>query len=178
MDKTKDPILKEKESVSTGGLEYSFVSLPQSVIEVVDANVQVVWVMSNHGKAIRPRDIIENAQKMFTSEEIKSQDKFWKEHCAGSLRELVDDHFEANCLRFLKCVPKRSVSDEEKKICETLGEFKNFLNDFAHFKDKTLAEAQNIVNKSTLEEIDEQIFDKICTDFIFHLETFFKYKRR
>lgn len=178
MDRRKDPILKEQESISSDGFEYSFVSLPQSVIEVVDACIQVVWVMSNHGKTIRPQDIIKNAQRMFASEEIKSQDEFWKEHCAGSLRELVDDHFEPNCLRFLKCAPKRGMSDEDKKICETLGEFKSFLNDFAHFKDTALERAQNIVNRPTLEEIDEQIFDKICTSFIFHLETFFKCKNR
>lgn len=177
MDEIKDPILGEQKSASAGGLEYSFVGLPQSVIEVINACIQVVWIMGNYGKTVEPRDIIKNAQQMFTSEEIRSQDKFWKEHCAGSLRELVDNHFEPNCHRFLKCIPKRDASDDEKIVCERLMDFKNFLNNFAHFKGKSLDGAKKLIKDPGLSEIDEKVFDKICTDFIFHLQTFFKFKK-
>ncbi len=177
MDELKDPILREQASIPTNGLEYSFVSLPRSTIEIVDACIRVVWVMGSYGKIIEPREIIYNAQKMFISEEIKSQDNFWKEHCAGSLRELVDNHFEANCLRFLKCIPKRDESDETKQLCEKLRDFKEFLNDFAHFKDTATSKAQNLITPAPT-EISEQVFDKICTAFIFHLGNYFKYKNK
>ena len=178
MDETKDPILKEQESISTDGLEYSFVNLPQSTIEVVDVCVRVVWVMGNYRKIVEPRDIIHNVQQIFISEEIKSKNKYWKEHCAASLREIVDNHFEPNCNRFLKCIPKRNLSEEDKKICESLIQYKCFLNDFAHFKKGAIDIAKEILNKQTLKEINEQVFDKICTNFIFLLETFFKFRAK
>jgi len=177
MDEIKDPILREQKGIPTNGLEYSFVNLPKSVIEIVDACIRVVWVMGNYGKTVEPRDIVYNAQQMFINEEIKAKDNFWKEHCAGSLRELVDSHFEANCLRFLKFAPKRSESDETKQLCEKLSDFKEFLNDFAHFKDTAVTGAQNLITPAPV-EISEQVFDKICTAFIFHLGNYFKYKNK
>ena len=177
MDEIKDPILREEKGIPTNGLEYSFVNLPKSVIEIVDACIRVVWVMGNYGKTVEPRDIIYNAQQMFTSEDIKSQDNFWKEHCAGSLRELVDGHFEPNCSRFLRCVPKRSESDEAKELCMKFRGFKDFLNNFAHFKNIAVNDAQNLITPAP-KEINEQVFDKICTAFIFHLGDYFKYKNK
>lgn len=177
MDDIKDPVLREQETISAGGFEYSFISLPKSVIEIINACIQVVWVMGKYEKNVEPRDIIFNAQQMFISEEIKSKDNFWKEHCAGSLRELVDNHFETNCLRFLKTAPRRNESDETKQLCEKLSDFKEFLNDFAHFKNTAVGGAKNLVTPVP-EEINEQVFDKICTAFIFHLGNYFKYKNR
>lgn len=178
MDKAKDPILAEQTSISTQGLEYTFINLPKSVIEIVNANIYLIWTMGNYCKTIKPEDIIFNAQQMFMSEDVKSNDVLWKEHCAASLRELVDSHFEANCPRFLKCIPNRNESDEAKQICETLVEFKIFFNDFAHFKNTAIEHAKTLMGSQNLEEISEGVFDKLCTDFIFHLERYFKYKNR
>jgi len=174
----KDPVLEEHASLSSEGLEYSFVGIPQSVIETVDACVQLIWVLGGYGKTIRPEKIIHNVQRVFVSDEVKTQNIHWKEHCAGSLRELVDNHFEANCLRFLKSVAKRSASEDERIICEKIGSYKEFLNDFAHFRSRAIQKAQGLLNQPSLQEISESDFDKVCTDFIMHLDDFFKHKAR
>ncbi len=174
---TDDQLLKEQKSVSSEGLEYSFVGLASSTIETVDACINLVWIMANYNKTKKPRDIIINAKELFKSEEIKLKDTFWKEHCAESLRELADSHFEQNCKRFLKCVSERSNSDEERKICESLRLLKDFLNDFGHFKNTAIDHAKKILEDNTLVEINEKNFDKICTSFVSQLESFFKYKK-
>lgn len=180
MTKTLDPILAEQKSISTNGAEYDVVNLPKSVIEIVNANIQLVWIMGNYKKNVKPEDIIFNAQSIFKSGDTKSNDKFWKEHCAGSIRELVDGHFEANCLKFLKCVPKRDDSDEARQVCETIRSYKDFFNDFAHFKDSAIGHANALLdpeNKS-LKVISEESFDKLCSGFILHLGKYFKFKNK
>lgn len=178
MDDRLDPILSEQKSVLTKGFEYSFVGISKSSIDVVDTCVSLIWVMGNKGKVIKPRDIIENIQHTFMSEEIKSQDRFWKEHSAGSLRELVDNHFETDCTRFFKTTPIRSTSEEDREIWEKNRNFKDFLNDLAHFQVGALDKAKIVVNDDSVSEIDEKVFDKICTNFILHLEKLFKFKNR
>lgn len=172
----EDQLLKEQKSVSTEGLQYSFVGLASSTIDTIDACVNLIWVKSNLNKTRKPHDIIMNAQEMFKSEEIKLKDVLWKEHCACSLRELIDGHFEQNCKRFLTFVPARN-SSKEIKIYESLRLYKDFLNDYCHFKNTAIVHAKEILADVSIVKIDEQDFDKICTDFILQLEAFFKYKK-
>ncbi|MEK7524717.1 MAG: hypothetical protein AAB588_06870, partial [Patescibacteria group bacterium] len=105
-----DPILAGK-GFSTEGSEYSFTIIPESVIKVIDVNINLVWVMGGFRKTKPARFIINNTQNIFASEEIKSRDELWKEHCAGDLRELADSDFGRDFQRFLKTVPKREDSD-------------------------------------------------------------------
>ncbi len=177
MSLDKDPILAGQPSISTGGAEYDFVNLSESVIEVVSINVQLVWVMGRFNKSTTPIRVIKNAQNMFLSEEIKSRDEFWKEHCAASMRELMDKHFHQNCARFLASVPKRQHSDDARKLHERLNKHKDFLNDFSHFKHSAIEHAKVLLGRNVA-SLGEEDFDKLCTSFLIDLSDYFSFKKR
>lgn len=177
MDELQDPLLKEQLSVSAPGLEYAFVNLPRSIIETVNANIQLVWVMKNLTKTITPEEIIVNAQKMFSSNEIKANDALWKEHCAATLRELVDKHFQQNCLFILRLVANRNDSEQAQNICDQLQGYKDFFNDFSHLRHTAKEQAAKLLGTG-LDEIDEQAFDKLCTRYILVLDAYFKFKAK
>jgi hypothetical protein len=178
MSEFQDPLLKKQKSIEKKISDYEFLKIPQEIIDVVDANIWLVWIMGNYKKYVRPQDIIRNVQQIFQDENIKLTDIYWKEHCSASLRELVDRNFYADCRRFLNNIPDRSNSDDEKIICERIQLFKDFFNDFAHFNKIYLNHLKKILNNYSLEYITEEVFDRICTIFIMDLYEFFKYKNR
>lgn len=177
MSEMEDPILKEQASVSAPGFEYTFVNLPRSLIERVNANIQLVWIMKNFAKTTTPEEIILNVQKIFSSNEAKANDNLWKEHCAATLRELVDGQFQPNCIYLLKLVANRNDSEDAKKLCEQLQGHKDFLNDFAHLNQRAKDQAA-ILLATDIDGIDDQTFDKLCTSFILLLDAYFKFKAK
>jgi len=171
MDKQTDPLLSEHGGLLTTGYEYRFVNLPPRVILVVSANIELVWVMTNKETFVRPSDIILNAKQMFESNELKGIDVLWKEHCASTLRELMDGHLH-EYTRFLQFPPKRENATE---LYEKLSRHKAFLNNFAHLNKDALKDAEYLTGRATT-VITDQIFDSLCTDFIFELAKFFGFK--
>lgn len=176
MDKKKDTLLLKQKSVSSEGYQYSFVTIGERVVVVVAAYIRLIWEVKNLKKTVNPIDVIKNAQTIFKDDDIK-KDILWKEHCAGTLRELVDSHFEPNAMKVLKCLPKRSDSEQASILYESIGKYKEFLNEFSHLRtDNALKCAQEILDENDLNLIDEETFDKLCTNFIRLLyELFNKY---
>ena len=172
-----DPIL-EGMGLSTEGAEYSFVILSESVIEIIDANINLVWVMANMRKTKSARFIIKNVQNIFISEDVQSEDGLWKEHCAGDLRELTDNHFEANFQRFLKAVPKRQDSDSALQLYTSISAHREFLNDFHHMRQEAMDKARTLLANPRLMSIEANDFDKICTSFVFALHKLFTFKAK
>ena len=176
MDEVKDPLLNERESVSSEGYEYSFITIPERVITIVAAYVQLIWAIKNFRKSISAKKVIQNAKSMFEINQRTMVDVLWKEHCAGSLRELVDGHIAADFPYALRCLPK--PTDNDGKVEETyprLQAYKSILNELAHLNtDIALRKAREISDYNDLENIDREAFDRICTDFIFSLYNLFK----
>ncbi len=173
----EDPILAGK-GISTGGSEYSFVVVADTVVEIIDANVNLVWVMGKYEKVKSARFIIENIQGIFLSEEVQSKDQLWKEHCAGDLRELTDNHYEASFQRFLKVVPKRGDSDTALELYKSISAHREFLNDFHHMRSGAIGKAKTLLGNPNLRSIEVSDFDKICTSFIFSLYKLFTFNKQ
>jgi hypothetical protein len=176
MDEAQDPLLQEKTSVSSGGYQYSFVALPERIITIVAAYVQLVWTIKNFRKATAPREIIKNAQSMFEINQPTVSDKLWKEHCASSLRELVPNHLTADFPYVLKCLPApTNERGEREEIYGHIQIYKTTLNELAHLNTTTaLQEIKKMQGYDATENIDDKTFDKICTEYILLLHRLFR----
>jgi len=175
---TKDPFL-EGRGISTNESRFSFPLITEAVISVVDANINLVWVMAEFKKTKTPRFIIEHIQHFFSDEDMRAKDQLWKEHCAGDLREFTDNDFGRNFCRFLSNVPKQSDTGEEnQKLYTFIRNTRDFLNDFHHLNATALDKARVILNEPTRTSIDDNAFDKICVEYITALHNLFKFKKR
>lgn len=145
MDKQTDPLLTAHGGLLTTGYEYRFVNLPPRIIQVVSINIELVWVMTNKERFVRPSEIILNAKQMFESSDLKGVDVLWKEHCAATLRELMDGHLH-DYTRFLQSPPRRENATE---LYEKLTRHKAFLNNYAHLNKDALKDAEYLTGKST-----------------------------
>ena len=172
----KDPLLNEHKGVSSEGFEFSFISLPTRVVVVVAAYVQLIWTIKNFKKTTTTKEIIQNAQKMFKDNQEEAVDVLWKEHCAGSLRELVNGHITADFPYVLKCLPEpANKNGQVEEKYPTLQKYKDFLNEMAHLNgNRAIEKANGIPNRKNVSGIDAKLFDKICTDFIFLLHNLFR----
>jgi len=173
----KDPLLKSQGVISSSYV-YTFTQIPQKTIDIVSANINLIWVMTSKQKKILPSDIIENIKNIFLRDNIDSEDLLWKEKISAMLREFVDNHFEADSIRLLKSVPKRSVSPDEEDICKRISSYKEFFNNHAHLQKESLDLLQIILNRKNIDKLDQNLFDEVCTNFIYDLERFFKYKMK
>lgn len=188
VDEPRDPLLAEKIKRGSGvsfasSQGFTFPSIPENALRTVAAYSQLIWEMSNLKKGVTTREVINNTKVFFTSPELRGTDVLWMSHCAGSLREISDSQFEANCIKYLKCLPKRGDSDEARRRYERLSLIKEWLHNIAHLGDEDrmfvdggtsmLAAAQGILNSSGITEIDERVFDQICTAFIMELNALF-----
>ena len=187
-----DPILKNQKGIPISGIEYSFVNLPRVTVETVSAHIHLLWIKKGYNKKVKPEEIIYNIQKVFSDKDIRLKDKFWREKSAASLRELVDGHFQPNCNEIFKGLPQRHNGGEEERISKTLQDIKYLLNDIAHFKkinkfqEKSKEILKRIINddqrfkkiQEGKEEINDLIFDQICTEFILLLERYFSFGKK
>lgn len=176
INEIEDPSLQEHTSVSSEGYEYTFIAIPENVIRVVSAFIQLVWTINKYQKSIKAKEVIQNAKSMFELNQRTVSDVLWKEHCASSLRELVDNHFSANCTCTLKCLPNSTNKEgEREKIYSYIQIYKTVLNKIAHLNtDGTLEKIKIIPGYENLEEISSEVFDKICTNYIMLLYELFK----
>lgn len=162
----EDPVLQQEGGlIVTGAKSGLFASIPQKNIEVVAAYLQLIVDLSPNNKELKVIDIFNNAKTIFTDDYIKSNDIYWKEHLAGTLREPFDRCFEANLLNTLKHIPKRGDSEEAANFYKNIGELKTFLNDLAHMRYKK-AIAYIKPRYSDNIEITEEIFNQICKDMV------------
>lgn len=178
MAQFEDPLLENQKYISSKGYEYKFIGITDEEIELIDATINLLWLKSGFRKTTTAKEIIVNAQNIFRNNDVKGADQFWMEHVSASLRELVDNHFDANCKRFFTFTPDRNSDDEQKGLCELVKLHKDFLNDFAHFRPNAIRSAKLITKNENLDKIDEKIFDDICTGFLHTLNTYLSYKNR
>ena len=178
MTQSEDPLLEKQIYISSKGYEYKFIGITVEAIELIDATINLLWLKSGLRKTTTAKEIIVNAQDIFKNNDVKSADQFWMEHLSASLRELVDDHFDANCKRFFTFTPDRNSDDDQKSLCELVRLHKKFLNDYAHFKPNAIHSARLITKNEKLDKIDEKVFDDICTGFLHTLESYLSYKNK
>jgi len=113
---------------------------------------------------------------MFKENIEEISDSLWKEHCAASLRELVDGHLEADFSYALKCLPSRTNKDGKvEEIYTNLRMYKDVLNELAHLNTGSALKCiVKIDDYQSVTSINDQIFDKLCTEYIFLLHQLFK----
>ncbi|QQR78227.1 MAG: hypothetical protein IPJ68_04045 [Candidatus Moraniibacteriota bacterium] len=175
MDESKDPLLSEQEGVSTGGYEYSFVAIPKRHIVIVAAYIQLIWKVKNFEKTVSPEQVLENTKSLFRENQDRISDSLWKEHCAGSLRELLDCHMSDLPYALASLPPQTNSTGQREQIYADLQLYKEFLNDLAHLQgNSALKNARLILGDTTLADIDDRVFDKICTQFIDLLYSLFR----
>ena len=176
MDEIKDPLLETQENVSSEGYQYSFVALPERITTIVAAYIQLIWKIKNFRKSVSPEQIIQNSKAMFEINARTAADDLWKEHCAGSLRELVDCHITADFTYVLKFLPNPTNNKGVVEVIYgSIQTYKEILNELAHLnKNTALQKLKTIEKYNTIESIDNQTFDKICTEFILLLHSLFR----
>lgn len=176
MDEIKDPLLADKE-ISTGGYETQFSSITKKNLKIVGGYLQVIWrVKAMKGKNIPIDEVIENARVIFTDHIIRTRDTLWTQHCASSLRELIADlQVPEDFLSALKCLPPREKEDgSPTQEYGRIRDFEQFFHSVAHFNDgSTLQKAKDITGNNQLQEINDETFEKICTQFIQELYNLF-----
>lgn len=177
MDKKNDSIFRKQRSISARNLKYNFINLPKDIIETINSNINQIWIKSEtqYNKNIQAQDIIFNVQAIFQDKNVQLIDQFWMEHCAASLRELVDKGFTFNYPKFSEHLPKKDYSKKTEEINKKLEKYKNFLSQFVHFNKKATNSAGTLLGfeNEVLEFIDPKNFDKLCTDFIWQLYEYF-----
>jgi hypothetical protein len=173
MDELKDELLISKTSYQTQVPDSIFADIPQKNIEVVAGYLQLIIDVTNRKKDINVLEIFKNAKVIFSDTYIKNNDKLWKEHLAGTLREPLDSHFETNIQRALKHLPKRADNDEAANFYKDIHDSKEFLNDLAHMRYDKVAKYSKDKYSIDEQELSEKTFNKICKDLIDRLYAWF-----
>jgi len=181
MDEIKDPLLEEKitegQGISSRGYEAHFSSIPKKNLSIVGGYLQIIRrVKGERGKNVPVDEIIKNARVIFINPTLKALDTLWMQHCASSLRGLVEDlQIPEDFLAALKCLPGRIQEDgSEFPTYQRLRDFESFLQDEVHFRDGgKLQKAKDLIDDQTISEIDDIVFERICTDFIQELYDLF-----
>lgn len=186
MPALKDALLEGKGFSGTNE-QFVFVSIPEEITIVVKAYIKLIWTLKNGNsrqsreKSIPTDLVIDNAKKMF-SDEIRSNDELWMQHCASSLRELIDDlQIPDDFCKFLKSIPKQTIADKENiQRYERLRAILDFLHCMVHFKSKPRRKentavdiAKEILSDKTVRAINESVFDKMCRAYIVTLYEIF-----
>jgi hypothetical protein len=177
MDEIKDPLLEAIE-VSDQRHETGFSSLKKRELNIVGGFLEVIRrVKGVRGKKVPIDLIIENTRKLFSGDLIKAEDALWIQHCSSSLRELLDDiRIPDDMICALKCLPK-NVQDDGSLTQEyqRIKKFQDFFNDIVHFKDgSSLENAKAIVGNNSLQNVNAEIFETICSKFFQELYSFFE----
>jgi hypothetical protein len=182
MPETQDPLLQEQidegKGVSSQGYEKSFSSISDKHLKILGAYLEVVRrVKSVGGKNVPIDEILSNAKHIFSSSTLKSLDSLWMQHCASSLRALIEDlSIPQDFMNAFSSLPSRQQPDGTVNPAYLrLGQFEEFLQAIVHFRDgKALQKAKDILGVNTLQEVNETIFETICTHFIQELYGIFE----
>lgn len=171
---SEDPLL-QNQGLSTESQGGNFPNIPRKTIKIVAAYMQLILELSKK-ETVNAKLVLENAQKTFSDDYIKSADILWKEKLAGTLRELLDHGIEANFSNCFKHFPKRDDNEDAGNFFKKIQSIKCFLNDYSHMTyPKALNYVKDAIDESC-QEITEEVFDTICTDLIETLyEWFSKY---
>ena len=191
MDVTQDPLLVDKIKGGSGvsvvsSQGFTFPSIPEVVVRTVAAYSQLIWSMANLEKGVTTRDVLDNVKVFFTNPELRAADTLWMSHCAATLRELADDRFQSNYIKYL--LLKNEPSDAAQQAArQRLSLIKEWLHNIAHLGDnkRVLAHngrvgismveaAQEILGRTDFTEIDEAVFDQMCSAFVKELFELFK----
>lgn len=172
----EDPLLTGQGGISAGGSQYSFLVIPERNLTIVASYIQLIWRVKKFKKTVTPFQIIQNSKEIFEINTKKASDSLWKEHCASSLRELVDGQIVADFTYALKCLPKLNTNGgQTESIYLDLGVYKDILNELAHLNNgAALQKIKNISGFEHVESVDNQVFDKVCTNYIMLLYTLFR----
>jgi len=177
MDEIKDPILEEK-GISSEGYESRFSSISKRDLKIVGGYLEIIRrVKSVKGKRVPIDKILENTRSFFVDDILRARDTFWMEHCAMSLRALIEDlQIPEDFLVALQCLPDRLQKDgTEFQQYKRIRDFEDFFNDKVHFKDGgKLQKAKDILNNQQIRSINDDIFETICAKFIEELYNLFE----
>lgn len=187
MEELKDKLLEgvlqgevsiEGEAPLAKEVPQKFISIPNDVIEVVETYLMVVFRMAEKkkNKEIDISGIINNAKYLF-GPGAKWNDKYWMQHCAASLRELIIFVYPSDFHKALQCIPNYT----DPRVAEDfifLENIRKYLSYIVHFVPKNRApilhniypsQRFNHVTKEELIKNEDEIFEKVCIDLVYTL---------
>lgn len=175
MEELNDPLLEGK-GVSDRRHEAVFSSLKKKELDIVVAYIELIWKIKGADcKEVPVGTIIENTKKYFSSDLLQVQDALWIQHCASSLRGLFDDLvIPKDLIKSLSCLPPETQNDGTETLeYIKIRQYNDFFNSIVHFlPDKALKDARGIIGDDSLEEVSDEVFEKVCRSFfqeLFHL---------
>ncbi len=173
MDDFKDPYLENK-GISTGyGTRFS--TIPKRILSIVAAYLEVVWrVRSETGKRVPIEEIFQTVVVIFSDDAFRARDVLWMQHCAVSLRELLDLQIPGDFCAAFKNFPEYIQDGIPFQPYQRLIDFRGFYNDIVHFRDGgALQKAKDLIGNQKIKAIDAEIFEQICFESIRELYNLF-----
>ncbi len=181
MNDLRDPLLAGKEitvsepELRTEEVPTKFNSIPQNVMLVVQAYLQLIWRLKpDKGKKIPFNEVIENTNYLFTLTG-KDKDALWKEHSAANLREMIDKLlFPDDYCRAIK-----NISEDESShggLYDKIYKNKEILSFIVHYRRSSaiIKVNEKYEGETSNENISDDIYERICIDFIYSLYNLFK----
>lgn len=173
MDDFKDPYLEGK-GISTG-YDTRFSAIPKRILRIVAAYLEVVWrVRGETGKKVPIDEILETVVVIFSDDIFRARDSLWMQHCAVSLRELLDLQIPGDFCAAFKSFPEYIQNGSPFPPYQRLIDFRGFFNDIVHFKDGgALQKAKDLIGDQKINAIDAVVFERICFESIQELYNLF-----
>lgn len=162
-----------------------FFDIPKEVVSIVAVYMNVVLKMSPNTKHqdIDVQSIVDNAQAMFR-DGVKFNDKFWFQHTAASIRELIgftkiesEDFHTAH-----SSIPLYSTDQGVKERLDKIIAIRSYLSDIVHFVPGNRlgimhklypTDGYGTMDKDKFFKDEEAHFEKVCIDLVYILNDLF-----
>lgn len=156
----------------------SFKNVPDDVVRIVNLYLPAVIEIATpgDGRNVEITKIVNNARNMFRGG-VRHHDDLWIQHCASSIRELVDflqvEHFN----QAHQSIPPATDERITKAVVFIINA-KSYLSSIVHFRDASkvgqlekLYPEDGFGEKTTAEVVqdEEQYFEMVCIDVVYTL---------
>ncbi len=159
------------------GTAPAVVSIPTSIFQIGDDRLfkmkkylQLVWdFYCRSNDAGRPMDIekiMSNCFSLFSVNQLRGSDIFWKEHASANLRELTDNLLREHYGNALTCIDLQN--QDILNNFKTVDDIRNqCLHNCAHFRTQACIDnARNLLSVTDTSITDDKIFDQIVTVYL------------
>ena len=151
-----------------------FIDIPDTVINIISRYMNVVIESGTPGREVNIKKILNNAKMMFR-DGIKYNDELWLQHCASSIRELIDFLQPENYRDAFSSIPKVDTDPKVESIFNFLNKAKTYLSDIVHFREAVKlgnfeklypGQGYGQIKKDAFLKQEDKYFEKVCIDIV------------
>lgn len=161
-----------------------FIHIPETVIDRVSMYMTPIIYKANSSFSNREVDvkaILSNAKNMFR-DGIRHNDNLWMQHCASSIREIINfvepEHFSEAHIN----IPRYPDPQVEEVINFLIGA-RSYLSSIVHFRpNQRVGDAEKLYPKQGYGQVDKEVFlnsevdffERVCIDIVYTLDHIFR----